>query len=60
MIKNSSVLLRKYKHEREILLDKIHSQFRNDPCITAAWLTGSLGRGDDDELRFLFIVRLNN
>ncbi len=50
MIRSSSRLLQEYSHEREILLSQIDMHLQNDPAVLAAWLAGSLGRGEGDEL----------
>ncbi len=39
-----------YQNERAALLEKIQTRLENDPHVIAAWLWGSLGRGDADPL----------
>jgi predicted nucleotidyltransferase len=41
-----------YRAEREALLARIVGLLEADKRVTAAWLFGSLGRGDADELFF--------
>jgi hypothetical protein len=38
-----------YGAERDHLLHRITDLLRDDPCVAAAWLFGSLGRGDADD-----------
>lgn len=40
----------RYQAERDMLLQKITRQLESDGRVVAAWLFGSLGRGDADEL----------
>jgi len=42
--------LRNYREERDALLGGIEGTLRSDPRIAAAWLFGSLGRRDEDDL----------
>ena len=42
--------LEKRRQEREALLERIVTRIREDKRVVAAWLTGSLGRGDSDGL----------
>ena len=37
-------------NERRALIDLLHSQLEQDPRVRAAWLSGSISRGDDDWL----------
>ncbi len=50
MLKSSSRLLLEYKSERDILLNRILLLLQIDPRVKAAWLAGSLGRREGDEL----------
>ncbi len=50
MIRSSSRIFQDYQRQRDILLQRILSQLQQDRRITAAWLVGSLGRGNGDEL----------
>lgn len=47
---NSINLLDKYLEERNQQLGAITARLENDPSVKAAWLIGSLGRGDGDAL----------
>jgi predicted nucleotidyltransferase len=42
--------LRRFEHERDALVEQAHSVLAADPRLVAAWLFGSLGRSDADEL----------
>ncbi|MFL7869740.1 MAG: nucleotidyltransferase domain-containing protein, partial [Anaerolineales bacterium] len=42
--------LSKFSEERQLLLDRIVSFLEKDPRIVAAWLFGSLGRAEYDDL----------
>jgi predicted nucleotidyltransferase len=50
--------LRRFEDERNALVEQAHQVLSADPCLVAAWLFGSLGRGDADELSDidLFVV----
>ncbi len=50
MIQKTSALLQAYQQERDDLLQGIVQQLQQDSRITAAWLIGSLGRGNGDQL----------
>jgi len=43
-------VLRAYAQERRNLLQRITEQLADDPRFVAAWLTGSLSRGDTDDI----------
>ncbi len=45
-----STPLEAYRRNRETLLTEIVNQLSNDPRFVAAWLTGSYGRDDADEM----------
>ncbi|MFZ1399083.1 MAG: nucleotidyltransferase domain-containing protein, partial [Candidatus Promineifilaceae bacterium] len=45
-----SKVLTSFQSESEELLRQITKYLDNDPRVMAAWLFGSLGRGDADEL----------
>ena len=45
-----------YESERDTLLQNLHQAAEGDERIVAAWLFGSLGRGDEDALSDLDIV----
>jgi hypothetical protein len=46
----SSYTRAQYAHNREVLLEKLFVFLSHDERFVAAWLTGSLGRGEGDEL----------
>lgn len=46
----STTLLNHYREERNQLLRTITELLERDPKVRAAWLFGSIGRGDEDEL----------
>ncbi len=48
--------LESYSSERDTLLQNLHKAAEGDERIVAAWLFGSLGRGDEDELSDIDIV----
>ncbi len=50
MLLSTAGLFQAYKLEREALLNRILVYLQNDPRISSAWLAGSIGRGEDDEL----------
>ena len=47
---NPDSLLDRYREERSQLLGAISEYLEKDPGVNAAWLFGSLGRGDEDAL----------
>jgi hypothetical protein len=51
-----NVLLQSYRAERDALLDQIELVLTQDGRVCAAWLWGSLGRGEGDELSDLLRV----
>src|SRR4051794_12310171 len=55
---NIQKLLNTHRAERDALLQRAQGILDRDPRISAAWLFGSLGRGDADELSDLdlFII----
>jgi len=46
----STNLLQEYTVARDTLLERIVTSLKQDPRFVAAWLTGSFGRGDFDEV----------
>ncbi len=50
MAKSSSRPLQDYQNERDSLLKQVITHLRSDSRILAAFLAGSLGRGESDEL----------
>jgi predicted nucleotidyltransferase len=50
--------LQRFEHGRDALVKQAHQALSADPRLVAAWLFGSLGRGDADELSDidLFVV----
>lgn len=49
-VRSQHVFLRRREAEREALLSRIETVLRADERVVAAWLAGSLGRGDADAL----------
>ena len=47
---SSSVLLRQYEAERSQQVQRLYQLLADDPRVQAAWLLGSLGRGQGDVL----------